>query len=405
MVAIQRRFTTSIGDIRAIEIQRIAGSKANEKPRFKVAMDGQEVNATKRFWSSLTSRYSTYGISMNLFKSGMFTPEEVFERLAKVVKDGNVKYTIQDNVGGVDENGNPALPKLLAISDPGKPVISHDLIMEKLEGYNGEDTGATYLDGIDVDNLGIVRSTHTPKRLDNFKIASDEFMHKFTFEIPIDGYGKPKVFLSLLRLACENGMVGYAPCFTSEISAGRGEGDYMFAIERALDSFSNDEGFGALRERLDLATRSWASVAEACDVYKKLGTVLGSGHFLNKGTGNIADSVPDHTAIMGAWHKLTGDISATYGIAHTDAMSRKKQERLPVRCSVYDMFNFVTEVATHYVDDAAARSLHAIVGQKVGAVEEYDLQDSMMERPEFTDFFLDNDGKTLAGNRNAALVN
>lgn len=388
-------FTSHNADIRSFNIKRIPGEKANDKPRFEVSIDGRKVQPTKRFWSSLTSRYSTYGVSMNLFKSGMFAPEEIFERLAGVVKDGNVRYTLQENANGD--------PKLLAVAGPASTIIRYEDAYSLLNGYGGEDTNVTYLDGDDVDNLGVIRSTHTPKRLDNFKVSGDEFMHKFTFEVPIDGYGKPKVFLSLLRLVCSNGMVGIAPAFTSEISPGRGEGDYLYTIRRALEAFNNDDGFSAMRDRMEMATRSWASVAEAMDTYKVLVTNL-SAHFHNKGTGTLCNGKADATTVLKAWHDLTGDIAHIYGVANMDSLSRKRQERLPAKCTVYDIINFTTEVATHYIDPASSRRLYGHIGQMIGNTEEFDLQDSMTERPEFADFFIANDARTLAGTNDASLI-
>ena len=54
-----------------------------------------------------------------------------------------------------------------------------------------------------------------------------------------------------------NGMIGYAPAFRTHISIGR---DPLAGIEgpvgRAMDSFSHEEGYAALRDRLESARRS-----------------------------------------------------------------------------------------------------------------------------------------------------
>ncbi len=378
------RFTTDITDLRNFNIQRIPAEKANQRPTFAVSINDRPVKTTERFWTSLTSMYSKYGLNMNLFRSGLFSPEEAFERLVKVATDGNVKYTIQEQVGK-DE------AKLLAVVNPTKSVVKYADVESLLTDYNGEDTNVTYLDGHAVDNLGIVRSTHTPPRMEGFQVAGELFAPKFTFEVPIDGYGSPKIMLSCMRMVCSNGLVGYAPAFTTTINTGSGKDqNTMFSVNRALESFSNEEGFGALRKRLESSTLSWCSVNESVTMYKVMAKVLSAKYI--QATSSIADEESDATHVMKAWHRLTGDVSQIYGVAHADALSNKRMRTLPVRCTVYDMINFATEVATHHCEPTAAKTIHAAIGGLIGSGEEYDLEGSKTTMPEFTDYFLDRSG-------------
>src|SRR5438445_155010 len=93
----------------------------------------------------------------------------------------------------------------------------------------------------------------------------------------LDGYGRPSVYLSLLRLVCSNGAVGYSPAFRSELSVGRGDDGVAFALTRVLDGFNNEDGYAALRQRFESAAKSWASVNEAQKLYKLLARLHGRG--------------------------------------------------------------------------------------------------------------------------------
>jgi len=90
--------------------------------------------------------------------------------------------------------------------------------------------------------------------------------------------------------------------------------------------------------------------------------------------------------IMRAFHAMTGDTSRLYGLANLDALSAKRQRTLPVNCTVYDLFNFATEVATHHAGVAAARKLHGMVGTMLTA--EYDMEGTKVNMPHFADFHI-----------------
>lgn len=91
---------------------------------------------------------------------------------------------------------------------------------------------------------------------------------------------------------------------------------------------------------------------------------------------------------------MTGDTSRLYGLANLDALSAKRQRTLPVRCKVYDLLNFASEVATHHADEYGSRSSQAWLGSLVSG--EYDLENSCDSFDDFQAFFLDRklDGET-----------
>jgi hypothetical protein len=378
--------------IRAIKIE-----ETGEKGKVTtLSIDGRKFHPTPRFWTSLCSTYSTHGLSTKVFK--LFTYQEVLQRLTDVLggdDKARIRFAFEDK-GSAPGN-------ILAITLPSKPVITYERIGDTLKRYNA--LTVEY-------GSGIVRSTHTPNHMGDFKIAGDGFAHQYVLETPIDGFGSPLIYLSLLRQVCSNGMIGYSRAFRSEISMGRGDtknADLMFSMERALDSFSNEEGYAALRTRFEVATQSWASIGECNRVYKVLDAMGKRSLFLKDATDGAklvdkmaarreavlgvtggdgaSEASPSVVKIMRAYSSLTGDLCSIYGLTHLDALSRKKMQQLPAKCSMYDLLNFTTEVATHHCTDKNGRLLQAEVGNFVS--NEFDLEGSKTTKEQFTDWFMD----------------
>jgi hypothetical protein len=67
-------------------------------------------------------------------------------------------------------------------------------------------------------------------------------------------------------------------------------------------------------------------------------------------------------------------------------LSTKKQRVLPAACKVYDVLNFMSELATHHANFVGARRLQAMIGELVGA--EYDLEGTAEKYSDFRDFFI-----------------
>jgi hypothetical protein len=249
-----------------------------------------------------------------------------------------------------------------------------------------------------------VESSHVPRAGANaFQISGDAFSNRFIMSTPIDGYGLPSIYVSLLRQICSNGMVGYAKTFRSSLALGRGDDDVIYSIARALDGFGNDEGFAALRQRFEAATQSWASVHEAISLYRLIIKLLHQMHIVSStgpsrilsqmpGTERPARMVTDQSQefgsdVVAAFHQMTGDVSSIYGLANVDSLSVKRQRTLPVKCTAYDLLNFVSELATHHADEHGSRAAQAWLGTLVSS--EYDLENSKDSFDEFRDFFLD----------------
>jgi hypothetical protein len=258
--------------------------------------------------------------------------------------------------------------------------------MEILKSFEMDKGGVRYHDGV-------VVSSHTPRIGQNqFQVASDKFSNKFELHAPVDGFGQPSVYLALLRWICSNGAVGFANAFKTSLVLGGGSDDTRFAIKRALDSFTNDEGYAMIRGRFDLATRSWASVREYSELYRVL-LGLQSDPVLQTSIKNWNRTTPDEAeagvanSLLKAFERTTGDPFQMYR-AEPNLMSEKRKRTLPVQCKVYDMINFATELASHHVSEAGTRQLQAWVGHMLS--NDYDLEDSAAEFDSWRDLFLSN---------------
>ena len=342
--------TVSLGDLRVVAHERDGDDKpAGPAQRRAVAVHvrGEPFEPSTRFWSSLFHRF---GISENIFR--YFRHDEVFARIVDRNPDDRLRLCVER----VGEKRN----RLLACSNPKRPVLTYDQASSLLTKHHGDEGGPVY-------HTGLLTSTHTPKSGERgFDIGPDRFHNRFVVEAPVDGFGQPRIYLSLLRQVCSNGAVGYARSFRSDVRIGD---DTAYTLERALGQFDHDEGFTALRQRFESAQKSWASLHEAMLLHRTLARM---------GTG------------ASDWQKqldgVCGDLHALYGLANLDSLSAKRQRILPARCRVYDLINFASEIATHKAPVAERGRLQAYIGTLVS--DEYDLEGTAERVPEFKDLFL-----------------
>jgi len=388
MVMNNKRFEYTYASVGDLAVQTSTDAKSGKRVASQVLVNDEPIKPTERFWTSL---YARYGFNKSFFK--YFRHDEVFQRISEVESKDRMRLCIERDA---DKGEN----RLLAVSNPAKPIVRHKDLIETLERYDSSDV--RYCDGV-------VESSHVPRTgANSFDVSGDAFTNRFVMSTPIDGYGLPNIYLSLLRQVCSNGMVGYARTFRSTLALGRGDDDVVYSIVRALEGFGNDEGYAALRQRFEAATQSWASVYEANSLYKHLVKLLsrrqvgwdGAATIGNSGIRDLLNepsrqqplSVQDEpveigSPVIAAFHRMTGDASRIYGLANVDALSVKRQRSLPVNCTVYDLLNFVSEVATHHANEHGSRASQAWLGTLISG--EYDLESSMDSFCDFQDFFLE----------------
>ncbi len=356
---------------------RLIPGDGNRSPKSVVdgiTIDGRKLRPSKRFWTSIQTRF---GFSPNMFR--YFDHKEVFDRISDRAPNDKIRYCIERD-SAKSESGT-----LLAVTNPQAANIRYDQLNDLLTRNNADKV--TYANGI-------IRSTHRPRNGASFKIVGDEFLNQYVIDTPIDGFGKPSIYLSILRQICKNGAIGYGKAFRSEIATGKTGEEVGFALIRAMEGFNNEEGYAAMRDRFESAARSWASVNEAQRLYKLLTNLLYAGDLETRGRETEGGEVIETASpVIHNFNRMTGDISEIYGISNLDTLSIKRQRTLPVACKVYDLFNFATEVASHHSKEFGGRKLQAYLGDALS--NEYDLEGTVDQFCDYRDFFI-NDEKAVS---------
>ena len=382
------KFDYTFCPVNDLQVVTKEDAKSGKQVVQHVLVQDEPIKPTQRFWTSL---YSKYGISNSIFK--YFNHAEVFNRISQTEPNDRLRICIERGQTATGKAKN----RLMAVSNPKNPLVVYDELIDMLGRYNGQHIN--YVDGK-------VESTHTPRMGGEarFDVMGDVFENRFIMSTPIDGYGMPNIYLSLLRMVCQNGMIGYAKAFRSQLALGKSSDDVTPTITRALDGFNSDDGYAAIRQRIDVASRSWCSVYESQQLYKLLVKMHAAGSLdvndqsLVKGTeiaGLLASDAKKRmmgedtigSPIIKAFHRMTGDPCEHYGLANLDSLSVKRQQTLPVDCKMYDMINFATEVATHYATPTGGREVQAWVGNRIS--EEYDMENTTDKFTEFADFLID----------------
>lgn len=367
--------TYGVASINDFQVNTVVGKKGKATVS-SISLDGRELVPTKRFWTSMRRKFK-----INRAFERYFPYTEIFDRITKVTSNDRVRYCIE-------ETGRK--PKLLAITSLNQPYVEFDNLVGLLQNPSSKlASSPTYTEGV-------VRSTHNTAVPYKVNIAGDTFSTQFVVDTPIDGYGKPCIYVSLLRQVCSNGAVGATKAFRTEIASGKGKDNIIFSLERAFQAFSNEEGHAALISRFESASNSWASVYEAMSLQKLLVKVHGSGGLkgnrilkINTEVGNTLNDIP----VLNDFFKITGDMNRQFGVTNIDSITSKKQKTLPIKSKVYDLINFATEVATHHATAGGQRMLQGWVGNTL--TREYDLEGLADSIKDYNDFFI-SDGVVAA---------
>ena len=365
---------TNVGDIQVKTEARQGRNGITKMVPVGLVVEDEEMSVSNRFWDSIMSRY---GFSSSIFK--YFGYGEVFSRIAEVSSKDTLRVCVQEKEGK---------KTALAVSNPAAPIVDYREGFELFKDYDAEQ--------IVYDN-GIITTIHTPRVGDSGAINGDVFHNKFSINTPIDGYGTPNIYLALLRQVCSNGLVAMSTAFKTSISFGKKDDSFRHQLIRVIEGFNSDEGYAAIRDRIQAASNSPASVYEVNSLYK-----LMARHISNTAEEQLENN-PDLTEvsvwknqegtrgeIMKKYLNLTGDIALLYGLANTDALSEKRQRTLNAKCTVYDLINFATEVATHHIPTEKRTPIDGWVGTLI--TKEYDLEGakSLIEKNTTSDLYLAN---------------
>jgi hypothetical protein len=323
--------------------------------------DGRRVTVSDRFWISWCSLQNQ---GRSVFD--LFSHSEVFSRIVRERGD-NVRLAFevdrQDDIGGKVVDG-----RLLSCTNPKKPLLPIDAAQEIVDKYEGQDIN--YADGV-------INATFDCPFPTPYNIAGEDYKTQFTLQMPIDGYGMPQTYLTLLRLICANGMIGMAKAFKTSFQLGRGESNIAEVLDRAMTTFSAEEGFHSFRVRMESAAKSWASLGEAAALCKTMSVSMHE------------DKVPvkERVNILEKFDALCGDPLKYYGLTGRQELSPRRARTVPVKSTIYELMTFASEVATHKLNGVKPKNrINSWIGTAVSS--EYDLEGTVEEFGEWKDFFV-----------------
>lgn len=314
-----------------------------------IDIDGEHCRVSGRFWKSVFARYR-FGASTFRY----FRPEEVFQRICAVSSDDRLRVMV--------EHPRKGPPVALAVSPPDERIVTIDDVRDLARSHGARD--AHYADGL-------VSCTFTPRSGEQaLAVGPDQFANRFVLDVPIDGFGNARIHVALLRLLCANGAIGYHRAFCSEVPSGKNP---RHTLQRAIECFDHVDGFVAIRERFLAAQASWASVREAHTLHRQLVKTKAVA------AGRKIRALED-------FDRLTGRIQEFYGLTNLDTLPARRQRLLPVKCRVYDLVNFASEVATHVAVPGDTRLLQSWIGGTLA--DEFDLEGTAEQATEFADLLV-----------------
>ena len=297
---------------------------------------------SKRFMQTLMS---LFGFSENLFQ--YFTPEELFGRIQERRKDTEIRICIDRKaqmLNGIIRPEQTGLPLATVCW-----TLVEDKRFRKME-YCPE-------------KACIEAQLELPSVWD---IPSDSHYETFLHvRYPVDDVSSPTIALGIVRQVCSNGLVARRKCFETALIVEKNHGTHL---RQLLASFNNRNGFDALRERLQIAQETKASVNEY------LAAVNAVQKCINK---------PE--SVINRMDCVAGMPEDTYGQTRLDAIRSRYRKELPVAASVMDLINILTELATHYTVKNKDYLYTFVTGMLAA---EFDLEEIVPNRKSAQRFYL-----------------
>ena len=298
-----------------------------------------------RFYKTLAGEL---GIPYGVF--GFFTPQEVMARAAEKQPDLSLRVTVDMEQGqALGLTPNKGLPMPIKFIEN---VLHDDRRLQEVEYGNGVLSALLDLD-------------------DPWEVPNDSTYHvRVRCRVPVDGVGMPDMSLATWRQVCANGAVAETSLFRTKMEIKDNSGEHF---RRLLTSFSNPSGVEMLQNKMCVAAETKASVGEV---------VLLEG-MIRRSVANTRNQMLLRERLYG----ISGNPCVRYGVTDLSNIGLKKRALLPVGCSVADLLNFASELATHHASllkpDATLQSFAGTVLSKG-----FDLEDLYPNATRTSDFYL-----------------
>lgn len=333
---------------------RISPSNDSNIDATNLIINGKQYKISKRFLLSLCTQAAINPSILNLFDHN--------EVLHKITCKRSISTT--NNVRIIEDTESNSL---LAVTKPSKPIIRPANLTKIFNDFGCHE--------IIYDN-GVITGTIGVDYANEIKIANEAFKMQLTLQTPIDGYGSPFIYLSLLRLICTNGIVAQTTKYKTTINLPKNNSPktMVYTLVRTLESYSsNDFALNELCKKIDLARSSILSMREYQDVYN----VIYRCRFKDK-------SIRQKS--LNVFNNMCGEIYKKYGIAHLDNLTKKQLSLLETNTTVYDALNFVSELRTHHVEPESKLECDKWIGDVLSNT--FDLEGISNPKLKFKDFYL-----------------
>ena len=351
-------------DLNRIDVEVREVSSGRGRPRIvKTILDEKNnirINPTKRFWGSFFEEFGLGTPSNKFFDYFEYT--EFFERIQRDMDIPMIAVCLEHVPGTLNTfnaYGCTKSAKHVPYDDVVNMIQSSDPNTKQLYFKNG-----------------IVHSVHQSKDpIANFAIGADDYQGYYEISTPVDGHGKPEVFIGTERLFCTNGMTIRNKAFRSEFKIGS---KGMSTLAQIIDGYRNEDGYIQLKKRFENADLSFASMREVHRVSQLLQDL--TKH-------HRADLNPMNRA-MYDFGDMLGDFTSELGIASLNQVSDKIASGIPMRPSVLSLVQLLSEVSTHHLPRYAQGTVDKFLGSLIS--NNFDLELSKSHMGEYSDFLLKN---------------
>ena len=288
-----------------------------------LVLGGTTYKLSDRFYKTLAAEL---GIPYGVF--GFFTPHEVMTRAAEKLPDLPLRVTVDTAQGlalGLTQNKGLPMPVRFI-----ENVLHEDRRLQEVEYGNGVLSALLDLD-------------------DPWEVPNDSTYHvRVRCRVPVDGVGMPDMSLATWRQVCSNGAVAETSLFRTKMEIKDNSGEHF---RRLLTSFSNPSGVEMLQSKMSVAnTRNQMLLRERL-------------------------------------YELAENPCVRYGVTDLSNIGMKKRALLPVGCSVADLLNFASELATHHSELLKPEStLQTFAGTVLS--KGFDLEDLYPNARRTSDFYL-----------------
>lgn len=331
-----RRFEFETVELREMEPITVDGSIGG------VRIGNNAFFVTKRFMKTMMS---LFGFAESLFQ--YFSPEELFSRIIERKKETALRLCIDRKrmqVNGVSDATNEILPMTnvcrIVREDPRLTEIRYDPETTLMES-------ALELD-------------------DEWEISKDsKYGNLLYFSYPVDQCQTPTIALGLIRMVCTNGLIARKKCFETDLVIEKNHGRHL---QQLLKCFNNRNGFDALRERMQIAQNTKASVNEFLGVVN-----------------TMKSYIKNHVPFVERLHDIAGHPENQYGQTRLENIRSRHRSELPTQASVMDLLNVLTETATHFLPD---KHLQICAYATNLLANEFDLEELAKNKRPSQDFYL-----------------